>query len=397
MLKGKTVLLGVTGSISAYKIANLASMLVKLHANVEVVMTQNAAQFITPVTFETLTKNRCCTATFDRRDVSEVKHIALAERADIMLIAPASANIIGKIARGIADDMLSTVFLAVKAPVLVAPAMNVHMLENPAVQDNLKILESRGVTVIPPENGLLACGAVGSGKLPSEQTLLDYLLRAIAKPKDLAGKRVLVTAGPTRESLDPVRFLTNHSTGKMGYAVARQAMLRGADVTLVTGPVSLAPPPFVRVVPVQSAREMFEAVADCYADNDLFVMTAAVADYTPAETKAQKIKKSADGADLTLQLRRTTDILGWLGAHKKPGQLVCGFSMETENMLENSLAKLMRKNADMIAANSLRDAGSGFGTDTNHLILIKKDSVTDLPLLTKEQAADEVLTALTGD
>ena len=397
MLKGKTVLLGVTGSISAYKIANLASMLVKLHAHVEVVMTKNAAQFITPVTFETLTKSRCHTETFDRHDVSEVKHIALAERADVMLIAPASANIIGKLAHGIADDMLSTVFLAVKAPVLVAPAMNVHMFENPAVQDNLKILASRGVTVIPPDNGMLACGAVGAGKLPSEQTLLDYILREIAKPKDLAGKRVLVTAGPTRESLDPVRFITNHSTGKMGYAVARQAMLRGAEVTLVSGPVSIAPPPFVKVVPVQSAQEMFEAVADCFESTDIFVMTAAVADYTPAKTKTEKIKKSADGTDLTLQLRRTTDILQWLGAHKRSGQLVCGFSMETENMLENSRAKLARKNADMIAANSLRDAGSGFGTDTNHLVLIKKDSVTDLPLLTKEQAADEVLTALTSD
>jgi len=311
-----------------------------------------------------------------------------------MLIAPASANVIGKIAHGIADDMLSTVFLAVKSPVLVAPAMNVHMLENPAVQDNLKILESRGVTVIPPDCGTLACGAVGSGKLPPEQTLLDYILRAVAKPKDLAGKRVLVTAGPTRESLDPVRFITNHSTGKMGYAVARQAMLRGAEVTLVTGPVSIAPPPFVKVAPVQSAQEMFEAVAARWEDTDIFVMTAAVADYTPAETKSEKIKKSGDGADLTLQLRRTTDILQWLGAHKKPGQLVCGFSMETENVLENSRAKLTRKNADMIAANSLRDAGSGFGTDTNHLVLIKKDSVVDLPLLSKDDAADEVLTVL---
>ncbi|MBQ2358461.1 MAG: bifunctional phosphopantothenoylcysteine decarboxylase/phosphopantothenate--cysteine ligase CoaBC, partial [Ruminococcus sp.] len=243
----------------------------------------------------------------------------------------------------------------------------------------------------------LACGAVGAGKLPSEQTLLDYILCEIAKPKDLTGKRVLVTAGPTRESLDPVRFITNHSTGKMGYAVARQAMLRGAEVTLVSGPVSIAPPPFVKVVPVQSAQEMFEAVADCFESTDIFVMAAAVADYTPAETKTEKIKKSADGTDLTLQLRRTTDILQWLGAHKRSGQLVCGFSMETENMLENSRAKLARKNADMIAANSLRDAGSGFGTDTNHLVLIKKDSVTDLPLLTKEQAADEVLTALTSD
>ena len=394
MLKGKNVLLGVTGSISAYKIANLASALVKLHAHVDVILTRNGAEFITPVTFETLTKNRCLTDTFDRSDVSEVKHIAVAERADVMLIAPASANCIAKLAHGIADDMLSTTFLAVKAPVLAAPAMNVNMFHNPAVQDNLKILESRGVTVIPPDSGMLACGAVGDGKLPSEQTLLDYILRAIAKLKDMAGKKVLVTAGPTRESLDPVRFITNHSTGKMGYAVARQAMLRGADVTLVSGPVGIAPPPFVKVVNVQSAQEMFEAVAARFEGMDAVIMTAAVADYTPAETKTEKIKKSGDGADLALSLKRTTDILQWLGAHKKDGQRVCGFSMETENVLENSRAKLQKKNADMIAANSLKDAGSGFGTDTNHLTLITQGGVTDLPLLSKEQAADRLLDEL---
>ena len=394
MLKGKNVLLGVTGSISAYKIANLASALVKLHAHVDVILTRNGAEFITPVTFETLTKNRCLTDTFDRSDVSEVKHIAVAERADVMLIAPASANCIAKLAHGIADDRLSTTFLAVKAPVLAAPAMNVNMFHNPAVQDNLKILESRGVTVIPPDSGMLACGAVGDGKLPSEQTLLDYILRAIAKPKDMAGKKVLVTAGPTRESLDPVRFITNHSTGKMGYAGARQAMLRGADVTLVSGPVTIAPPPFVKVVNVQSAQEMFEAVAARFEGMDAVIMTAAVADYTPAETKTEKIKKSGDGADLALSLKRTTDILQWLGAHKKDGQRVCGFSMETENVLENSRAKLQKKNADMIAANSLKDAGSGFGTDTNHLTLITQGGVTDLPLLSKEQAADRLLDEL---
>lgn len=394
MLKGKNVLLGVTGSISAYKIANLASALVKLHAHVDVILTRNGAEFITPVTFETLTKNRCLTDTFDRSDVSEVKHIAVAERADVMLIAPASANCIAKLAHGIADDMLSTTFLAVRAPVLAAPAMNVNMFRNPAVQDNLKILESRGVTVIPPDSGMLACGAVGDGKLPSEQTLLDYILREIAKPKDMAGKKVLVTAGPTRESLDPVRFITNHSTGKMGYAVARQAMLRGADVTLVSGPVTIAPPPFVKVVNVQSAQEMFEAVAARYEGMDAVIMTAAVADYTPAETKTEKIKKSGDGADLALSLKRTTDILQWLGAHKKDGQRVCGFSMETENVLENSRAKLQKKNADMIAANSLKDTGSGFGTDTNHLTLITQSGVTDLPLLSKEQAADRLLDEL---
>ena len=390
MLTGKTVLLGVTGSISAYKIPNLASALVKLHANVEVIMTKNATEFITPVTFETLTKNRCLTETFDRADVSEVKHIALAERADVILIAPASANIIAKMAYGIADDMLSTTLLAARCPVLVSPAMNVNMFNHPSVQDNLKILEKRGVTVIPPDSGYLACGATGEGKLPPEQTLLDYILREIAGEKDMAGKKVLVTAGPTRESLDPVRFITNHSTGKMGYAVAKQAMLRGADVTLISGPVSIAPPPFVKVVNIQSAQELFEAVSDCFGDMDIVVMTAAVADYTPAETKSGKIKKSADGSDLTLRLKRTADILRWLGQHKREGQLVCGFSMETENVLENSRAKLEKKNADMIAANSLRDEGSGFGTDTNHLILITKENVTDLPLLSKEDAADRL-------
>lgn len=390
MLKGKTVLLGVTGSISAYKIPNLASALVKLHADVEVVMTKNAENFITATSFETLTKNRCITETFDRHDVSEVKHIALAERADIILIAPASANIIAKMAHGIADDMLSTTVLAAKCPVLVSPAMNVNMFRHPAVQDNLKILESRGVSVIQPDSGYLACGATGEGKLPSEQTLLDYILKEIAKPNDMAGKKVLVTAGPTRESLDPVRFITNHSTGKMGYAVAKQAMLRGADVTLISGPVSITPPPFVNVVKIQSAQELFEEVSSRCDGMDLIVMTAAVADYTPSETRTEKIKKSADGSDLTLLLKRTTDILNWLGTHKSENQLVCGFSMETENVLENSRAKLSKKKADMIAANSLKDEGSGFGTDTNHLTLITKENVCDLPLLSKEDAADRL-------
>ena len=394
MLKGKNILLGVTGSISAYKIANLASMLVKLHADVNVILTKNGAQFITPVTFETLTKNRCYTDTFERTYPVEVSHIALAERADAVLIAPASANIIAKLAYGIADDMLSSTMLAVTAPVLVAPAMNVHMFESAPVQENLEILRRRGVTVIPPDEGYLACGDTGKGKLPAEQTLCDYLLREIAREKDLKGKRVLVTAGPTCESIDPVRFITNHSTGKMGYAVARQAMLRGAEVTLVSGPVSIAPPPFVKVIRVQSAQEMFEAVRDNYETMDFIIKTAAVADYTPAAVSSEKIKKSDDGSDLSLPLQRTEDILKWLGAHKKEGQKLCGFSMETENMLENSRAKLERKNADMIAANSLRDAGSGFGTDTNHLVLITKDGVNDLPLLSKEDAADKVLDAL---
>ena len=371
MLKGKNILLGVTGSIAAYKIANLASMLVKLGADVHVIMTQNAAPFITPVTFETLTKNRCYTDTFERTYPVEVSHIALAQRADAVLVAPASANILAKMAYGIADDMLTSTLLAVTAPVMVAPAMNVHMFESAPVQENLATLQRRGVTVIPPDEGYLACGDTGKGKLPSEQTLCDYLLRELAREKDLAGKKVLVTAGPTRESIDPVRFITNHSTGKMGYAVARQAMLRGAEVTLVSGPVNIAPPPFVSVVRVQSAQEMFEA-----------------------DFHGEKIKKSDDGSDLSLPLKRTQDILKWLGEHKKDGQKLCGFSMETENMLENSRAKLARKNADLIAANSLRDAGSGFGTDTNHLVLISKDSVDDLPLLSKEDAADRVLDAL---
>ena len=394
MLKGKNVVLGVTGSIAAYKIADLASMLVKLHANVDVIMTKNAACFINPITFETLTKNRCLTDTFDRGDVSEVKHIAVAQRADVILIAPASANFIGKAAHGIADDMLSTTILAAGCPVLVSPAMNVNMFNNSAVQENLMILKRRGVTVIPPESGYLACGATGEGKLPDCRTLLGYILREIAREKDLLGKKILVTAGPTRESLDPVRFITNHSTGKMGYAVARQAMLRGAEVTLVTGPVGIDPPPFVKTVSIQSAQELFEAVASRFEEQDCLIMTAAVADYTPLETKTEKIKKSGDGADLTLKLKRTVDVLKWLGEHKKEGQLVCGFSMETENMLENSKAKLEKKNADMIAANSLRDEGSGFGTDTNRLVLIKKDSVNDLPLLSKEDAADRLLDEL---
>ena len=386
MLKGKTVVLGVTGSIAAYKIANLASSLVKLHADVHVIMTKNATNFINPIAFETLTKNKCMTDTFN------VAHVSIADKADVMLVAPASANIIAKMAHGIADDMLSTTYLAMKCPVIVSPAMNVNMFTNPVVQRNLQTLEEFGVTVIPPDNGYLACGYTGAGKMPSEQVLLDYILRETAWEKDMAGKRVLVTAGPTRESIDPVRFITNHSTGKMGYAVARQAMLRGAEVTLVSGPVSIAPPPFVRVVNVTSAQDMFEAVKDNCADADIIIKTAAVADYTPEATADEKIKKS-DG-DLSIPMKRTTDILKWLGENKREGQLICGFSMETENMLENSRAKLQKKNADLIAANSLRDEGSGFGTDTNHLVLIKRDGVTDLPLLSKADAADRLLDEL---
>ncbi len=392
MLKGKTVVLGVTGSIAAYKIANLASSLVKLHADVHVIMTKNATNFINPIAFETLTKNKCMTDTFDRNFMFNVAHVSIADKADVMLVAPASANIIAKMAHGIADDMLSTTYLAMKCPVIVSPAMNVNMFTNPVVQRNLQTLEEFGVTVIPPDNGYLACGYTGAGKMPSEQVLLEYILRETAWEKDMAGKRVLVTAGPTRESIDPVRFITNHSTGKMGYAVARQAMLRGAEVTLVSGPVSIAPPPFVRVVNVTSAQDMFEAVKDNCADADIIIKTAAVADYTPEATADEKIKKS-DG-DLSIPMKRTTDILKWLGENKREGQLICGFSMETENMLENSRAKLQKKNADLIAANSLRDEGSGFGTDTNHLVLIKRDGVTDLPLLSKADAADRLLDEL---
>lgn len=392
MLKGKTVVLGVTGSIAAYKIANLASSLVKLHADVHVIMTKNATNFINPITFETLTKNKCMTDTFDRNFMYNVAHVSIADKADVMLVAPASANIIAKMAHGIADDMLSTTYLAMKCPVIVSPAMNVNMFTNPVVQRNIKTLEEFGVTVIPPDNGYLACGYTGAGKMPSELVLLDYILRETAKEKDLAGNRVLVTAGPTRESVDPVRFITNHSTGKMGYAVARQAMLRGAEVTLVSGPVSIDPPPFVRVVNVSSAKDMFEAVKVNFADADIIIKTAAVADYTPEITADEKIKKS-DG-DLSIPMKRTADILKWLGENKRDGQVLCGFSMETENMLENSRAKLQKKNADLIAANSLRDEGSGFGTDTNHLVLIKRDGVTDLPLLSKSDAADRLLDEL---
>ena len=392
MLKGKTVVLGVTGSIAAYKIANLASSLVKLHADVHVIMTKNATNFINPITFETLTKNKCMTDTFDRNFMYNVAHVSIADKADVMLVAPASANIIAKMAHGIADDMLSTTYLAMKCPVIVSPAMNVNMFTNPVVQRNIKTLEEFCVTVIPPDNGYLACGYTGAGKMPSELVLLDYILRETAKEKDLAGKRVLVTAGPTRESIDPVRFITNHSTGKMGYAVARQAMLRGAEVTLVSGPVSIDPPPFVRVVNVSSAKDMFEAVKVNFADADIIIKTAAVADYTPESTADEKIKKS-DGS-LSIQMKRTADILKWLGENKRDGQVLCGFSMETENMLENSRAKLQKKNADLIAANSLRDEGSGFGTDTNHLVLIKRDGVTDLPLLSKSDAADKLLDEL---
>ncbi|MGN1403786.1 MAG: bifunctional phosphopantothenoylcysteine decarboxylase/phosphopantothenate--cysteine ligase CoaBC [Ruminococcus sp.] len=389
MLQGKTVVLGVTGSIAAYKIATLASRLVKLHADVHVIMTENATHFITPITFETLTGNKCLVDTFDRNFQFHVAHVSLAQRADIMLIAPASANVIGKMANGIADDMLTTTVMACTAPVLLSPAMNTHMYENPIVQDNLDKLRRFGYTVIEPAVGMLACRDVGTGKMPEPEVLLDYILREIACEKDLKGKKILVTAGPTQEALDPVRYLTNHSTGKMGYAIARRAMLRGAEVTLVTGPTSLEPPPFVEVVPVTSAAEMFDAVTSRASEQDAIIKSAAVADYCPAEIASEKQKKH-DG-EMQIPLTRTQDILAYLGEHKRDGQFLCGFSMETQNMLENSREKLERKHLDMICANNLKVSGAGFGTDTNVVTLIRKDSEQELPLLSKEAVGDAIL------
>lgn len=392
MLKGKTVVLGVTGSIAAYKIAGLTSRLVKQHADVHVIMSKNATNFIHPTTFESLTGNKCMVDTFDRSFQFHIAHVSLASRADVMLVAPASANIIAKMAYGIGDDMLSTTVLAMTCPVIVSPAMNVNMFHNPVVQDNLRRLADYGKIIIPPENGYLACGTTGDGKMPSEDVLFDYIVREIGHEKDLTGRKILVTAGPTREPLDPVRFLTNHSTGKMGYAIARQAMLRGAEVTLISGPAALTPPPFVEVVPVIRAADMFEAVKARWESQDIIIKAAAVADYTPVRTAEDKIKKK--DADMTLSLGRTQDILAWLGEHKKENQVLCGFSMETRDVLENSRAKLERKNADMIAANCLKEDGAGFGTDTNHLTLISKKNVADLPMQSKEAAADELLDAL---
>lgn len=389
MLTGKTVVLGVTGSIAAYKIANLTSMLVKQHADVYVLMTQNATNFINPITFETLTNHKTLVDTFDRNFNYNIEHVSLAKKADVVLVAPASANVIGKIANGIADDMLTTTVMACKCKKLISPAMNTQMFENPIVQDNLKKLEHYGMTVIQPDVGLLACKDVGAGKMPSEQVLMDYILREIRYEKDMAGKKVLVTAGPTRESIDPVRFISNHSTGKMGYALARTAMERGAEVILITGPVSIAPPPFVKVVPIVSAADMFEAVKQYSPDADIVIKAAAVADYTPETVAEEKIKKQDSNSNLIL--KRTTDILKWLGENRREGQFLCGFSMETEHMLENSKAKLTKKNIDMIVANNLKVAGAGFGVDTNVVTIIKKDSVTELPQMSKEAVAEKIL------
>ncbi len=389
MLTNKTVLLGVTGGIAAYKAAYLASALVKLHANVEVIMTEHATRFIAPLTFEQLTGRRCMVDTFDRNFSHQVEHIALADRTDLVLIAPATANVCAKLAHGLADDMLTTTVLACTCPKLIAPAMNTHMFENPVTQDNLDILRRYGWEVIAPGSGHLACGAVGPGRMPEPQELVEHILRSIALPHDLNGKQVLVTAGPTQEALDPVRYLTNHSTGKMGYAIAKMAMLRGAQVTLVSGPTALPRPPFVEVVDVVSAQDMFEAVSQRQEQSDLIFKAAAVADYTPTGYSDDKIKKK--DSDLSIPLQRTRDILQYLGDHRREGQVICGFSMETRDMVENSTAKLEKKHVDMICANNLKVAGAGFGTDTNVITLITRDGITELPLMSKEEAAGRII------
>lgn len=389
MLKGKTVLLGVTGSIAAYKIAYLASALKKLHAQVHVLMTQNATNFINPITFETLTGNKCLVDTFDRNFQFSVEHVSIAKQADVVMIAPASANVIGKLAHGIADDMLTTTIMACKCKKVVSPAMNTNMYENPIVQDNLAILQHYGYEVIEPASGYLACGDTGAGKMPEPEMLLDYILREIAKEKDLLGRKVLVTAGPTQEAIDPVRYITNHSSGKMGYALAKAAMLRGADVTLVSGPCAIEPPPFVKLVPVVTAKEMFDAVTSVSFEQDIIIKAAAVADYRPANVYEDKVKKHEE--QMSIELEKTDDILGYLGEHRLPGQFLCGFSMETQNMLGNSRAKLGKKHLDMVAANNLKVAGAGFQGDTNVLTLITQDEDVSLQLMSKEDAANVIL------
>lgn len=392
MLKGKCVILGVTGSIAAYKIANLASMLVKLHAEVHVVMTKNATNFINPITFETLTSHKCLVDTFDRNFQYNVEHVALAKKADVVLIAPASANVIGKLACGIADDMLTTTVLACKCKKIIAPAMNTNMYENPIVQDNLKRLKQFGMEVIEPAVGYLACGDTGAGKMPEEKVLLDYILKEIRYEKDMAGVKVLVTAGATREAMDPVRFITNHSSGKMGCAIARCAMERGAEVTLIAASVSVELPPFMKIIRVVSAQDMYEAVREHYEEQDIIIKVAAVSDYTPAMVAEEKMKKHE--GEMNLELKKTTDILKFLGENRKEGQFLCGFSMETEHMIENSKAKLVKKNVDMIVANNLKTEGAGFGTDTNCVTLITKDEVTELAKMSKDEVAGELLRAI---
>lgn len=391
MLKGKTVVIGVTGSIAAYKMADVASALVKMNADVHVLMTENACNFINPITFETLTSNKCIVDTFDRNFEFDVKHISLARKADIFIVAPASANIIGKIANGIADDMLSTTIMAADCKRIIAPAMNTHMYRNPIVQKNIATLKSLGYEFLSPSSGRLACGDIGEGKLADVNTIVDYIVRGVAK-KDMEGKKLIVTAGPTQEAIDPVRFITNHSTGKMGYAIAERAALRGADVTLVSGPVSLNPPSGVKVVNIKSAEDMFNAVTSEYKTADIVIKAAAVADYRPAKVSGEKIKKEL-GMNV-IELERTKDILQYLGEHKKEGQILCGFSMETENLMENSVKKLHKKNADMIIANSIKKDGAGFGTDTNVITIITENDAVAYPIMTKYEAADEILNAI---
>lgn len=391
LLKGKHIVLGVSGSIAAYKIASLASLLKKKQADVTVIMTQNATNFINPITFESLTGNKCLVDTFDRNFQHSVEHVALAKQTDVMLVAPASANVIAKAAHGLADDMLTTTLLACQCPKIFAPAMNTRMYQNPVVQDNMRILEKYGMEVITPASGYLACGDTGEGKMPEPEALYEAIVKALT-PKDMAGRKVLVTAGPTQEKFDPVRYISNHSTGKMGYAIARAAMFRGAEVTLVSGKTALQPPAGVNMVPVVSAADMAQAVKAAAEEQDIIIKAAAVADYRPRESADEKMKKK-DG-DLTIALERTEDILAYLGAHRRQGQFICGFSMETEHMLENSRAKLEKKNIDMIVANNLRQEGAGFGTDTNVVTLLTKEETLELPILSKEEVADRLLTLI---
>ena len=392
MLKGKTVLLGVTGSIAAYKIAYLASALKKLHAEVHVLMTKNATNFITPITFESLTGTKCLVDTFDRNFQFQVEHVSIAKKADVVMIAPASANVIGKLAHGIADDMLTTTIMACKCKKFISPAMNTNMFENPIVQDNIKKLEGYGFHIIDPASGYLACGDTGAGKMPEPEVLFSYIMKELACEKDMVGKKVMVTAGPTQEKIDPVRFITNHSTGKMGYAIAENCMRRGAEVTLITGPVAITPPPFVKVVPVVSAADMAAAVKETADQQDIIIKTAAVADYRPSDPADEKVKKKDDTS--VMELERTEDILAYLGAHRRDGQFICGFSMETENMLENSRAKLAKKKVDMIVANNLKVAGAGFGTDTNVVTIITKDDCKQLELMSKAEVASSIVTEI---
>ena len=389
MLTGKTIVLGVTGGIAAYKSANLASMLVKLNADVHVIMTHNATHFITPMTFETLTNNKCIVDTFDRNFSFDVKHVSLAKKGDLFVVAPCTANVIGKLAHGICDDMLTTTMLATKAPKLIAPAMNTGMWENPILQDNLLKLKGYGYHIIAPIIGRLACGDTGTGKMNSEEVIVEHILTFLAKEHDLKGKRFLITAGPTQEAIDPVRYITNHSSGKMGYAIAKMARLRGAEATLVSGPVNIRPFEGVDVVPVVSAQDMFQAVTSRSGEADVVIMCSAVADYTPAVYSDQKVKKHDD--EMAIQLTRTQDILGWLGEHKSANQTLVGFSMETENLIENSRAKLLKKHADLICANSIAGGHTGFAVDTNKVTLITNETVTELPLCSKEETADKIL------